>query len=148
MQKTNERRLPVGYGAATLLTVFAVLCLTVFAVLSLLSAKNALALSRSAADNVRAYYEADAAAIAVLNELDDAEIPFDDGQSVTVVGTEVLFYEKDGERRAAYEIPFGTAQRLSVELHFAGGTCTVIRWQTTADAPPIDDTLGVWDGET
>lgn len=56
-------------GGATLLMLFAVLCLTVFAVLSLISAKSQSALVQKSADAVTAYYQADTRAAEIYDEV-------------------------------------------------------------------------------
>ena len=60
--KMYDRISSPAVGAASLLTVFAVLCLTVFALLSLSSAQAEKRMSESSAHSVADYYLADAQA--------------------------------------------------------------------------------------
>ena len=62
-------------GAASLLTVFAVLCLAVFAMLSLATVKANERLGDAAEHAVTAYYEADCRAEEILAHLRCGEIP-------------------------------------------------------------------------
>lgn len=67
----------IGVGVISVLTVLLVLCLSLFAALTLTSAKADLSLSQRNAQQVTAYYDADAQAVALYEEFlssDDAEL--------------------------------------------------------------------------
>ena len=58
---------PIGVGVLTVLTVLLVLILAVFSALTYTSARADLALSRTNADTVSAYYAADSEAAGLLD---------------------------------------------------------------------------------
>lgn len=65
----SRRSTGVSIGGASLLMLFAVLCMTVFAVLSYVTAGSEVQLAEKSAAAVTAYYEADAKACDTLNAL-------------------------------------------------------------------------------
>lgn len=67
--KKQRKASPVIIGGSSLLVIFAVLCLTVFALLCLSSVQASSRLSSTAADAVKAYYEADTKAEEILAKI-------------------------------------------------------------------------------
>ena len=90
---------PIGVGVLTVLTVLLVLILAVFSALTYTSARADLALSRTNADTVSAYYAADSEAAGLLDafrrdtdpEL-EATLPMTQSQSLYIH----LLREEDG----------------------------------------------------
>ena len=68
-----KNNLGSGYGGATLVMLFSVLCMTVFAVLALSSARSQLRLSERYAESVSDYYAADSEAVRVVESLTKSE---------------------------------------------------------------------------
>jgi hypothetical protein len=58
-----------GIGSATVVLMFTVLCMAIFALISHTSAQNGMALANAEARLVRGYYEADALALGIAEEL-------------------------------------------------------------------------------
>lgn len=113
-------------GAASLMVIFAVLCLAVFAVLSLSTALADSRLEQTAADNVLKYYAADAAAEEYLAEL-RAE-------------------GKNGEYDCS--IPVSDTQLLSVRVRIDENGYMILKWQLEYSADwEADESLNVWNGE-
>lgn len=125
---------PPTTGGASLLTVFAVLCLTIFALLSLSTVRADSALSDASAKAVENYYAADARAQEILARLRFGEKP--DG--VTVDGTV-----------CSWTVPISDTQELWVEADVRStDDYTILRWQAVSTGEwDFDDSLNLWDGE-
>ncbi len=132
MVKNTSRSGGINIGSATLLTLFAVLCLTIFSLLSLMSANNEWALATRTAEANTAYYVADLEAAKILEQLQAGEMP--DGVTSEFFGG------------YSYSVPIDDAQILKVELGF---DMSVTTWQviSVAEWAP-DDSLDVWDGSS
>jgi len=132
----NDSRRSFGglhLGSASLLTLFAVLCLTVLSALSLTSAKNEETLARRAADATAQYYEADAKAAAIY----DATLRGDmQGVTVTPLAEDGVY--------CRYTVPMGDTQQLEVELD---KNLQILSWRTvyTALWQP-NEGIDIWDG--
>ena len=124
---------PPTTGGASLLTVFAVLCLTIFALLSLSTVRAHSALSDASAGAVENYYAADARAQEILARLRFGEKP--DG--VTVEGTV-----------CSWTVPISDTQELWVEADVRStDDYTILRWQAVSTGEwDFDDSLDLWDG--
>lgn len=140
---------PPPVGGASLLVVFAVLCLTVFALLSLSTVRASQRLSETSAQAVADYYAADCQAQAVLAWLrtggDQPEgLPGDFS-----VRTAISDYGDHSETTHSYACPISDTQELQVEVRFEGdGSYTILRWQ----AGPVGEwsangTVEIWDGD-
>ena len=114
---------PVGVGALTVLTVLLVLSLAVFAALTFTTARSDLALSRTNADTVSAYYAADTEAARMAEA-----------------------FARSGEA----ELPVNEAQRLRIHLaREADGSVSVLEWKTVPAGEAEEDqgsSLPVFDG--
>ncbi|MBQ3141547.1 MAG: hypothetical protein IJC25_06265 [Clostridia bacterium] len=120
-------------GAASLLTVFAVLCLTVFTLLSVSTVKANERLGDASAKAVLDYYRADCQAEAVLAALRA-------GQSVEGVRQENGVYR--------YECTVSPTRVLAVEVQIDGDEYQILRWQEVSSADwQADDRLPVWNGQ-
>ena len=120
-------------GAASLLTVFAVLCLTVFTLLSVSTVKANERLGDASAKAILDYYRADCRAEAVLAALRA-------GQTVEGVRLQNGVY--------CYECPISQTRVLSVEVRIDGSNYHILRWQEISSADwQADDRLPVWDGQ-
>lgn len=134
MAKKDKGFSPPTTGGASLLTVFAVLCLTVFALLSLSTVRADSSLSEASAKAVYDYYVADGKAQELLARLRYGELPAD----VTVEGD-----------LCRYIVPISETQELRVEVEVRStNDYTILRWQ----AVPVGDweyneDLDLWDGE-
>ena len=122
------------YGSASLLAIFAVLCLVVFALLSLSTAQAYDRLADASADAVTEYYLADFEAEKIFAELRGGKLP--DGVAKT-----------DNSYR--YSCFISETQRLEVELLLKNEKWQVLRWQTVSvtDYKP-DESMTVWSGQT
>lgn len=114
----------IGVGVISVLTVLLVLCLSLFAALTLTSAKADQNLSQRNADQVTAYYAADAQAVALYEE-----------------------FEAGTEPKLEATIPMTDNQSLYV--HFerqADGSAAILAWRTVTEETASDDHLPVYGG--
>ena len=120
-------------GGASLLVIFAVLCLSVFTVLSVSTVQADQALRSRSADAVEGYYRADCAAEETLARLRAGERP-----SGVTEQNGIFFYTH----------PISDTQLLAVEVQVNGGDYNILRWQAIpADQWQAGDQLPVWNGE-
>lgn len=134
MNKLKQRRgAPPAVGGASLLVVFAVLCLTTFALLSLATVQADNRLAQSSANAVSSYYRADCQAQAILAQLRAGKQP----PGVTAEGD---IY--------SYICPISDTQNLSVAVRITDVKYTILSWKTIpADKWKPDNRLQLWDGE-
>ena len=132
---------PPPVGGASLLVVFAVLCLTVFALLSLSTVRANGRLSETSARAVADYYAADCAAQEILARLRNGETPL-----------EATSHPEDSWHdplavRYTYEVPISDSQELQVEVLLDGEDYEILRWQAqyTGEWETVEN-LDLWDG--
>lgn len=116
-KRDNWNFAPPAVGGASLLVIFAVLCLTVFAVLGLSTVRADDRLSQASAQAAADYYAADCEAQEILARLRAGELPV----GVTYGGD--LY---------TYECLISETQTLQVEVFLRDGVYTVLRWQAAA----------------
>jgi hypothetical protein len=120
-----------GVGSATVVLMFTVLCMAVFALISHTAAQNEMALARAEERLVRGYYEADALAVRVAEEL--AANPGD---------------PRIADGFAEYTCAISERKELYVKLKLRGGSYDILAWhmRDTAEWQP-DGGLPVWQGQ-
>lgn len=72
MRKREERPLGLNIGSASIIMIFAILCLTVFSALSLVTSVSEKKTAQRFADETAAYYEADSEAVRIKNSIQAA----------------------------------------------------------------------------
>ena len=72
MIKREERPLGLNIGSASIIMIFAILCLTVFSALSLVTSVSEKKTAQRFADETAAYYEADSEAVRIKNSIQAA----------------------------------------------------------------------------
>ena len=140
---------PPPVGGASLLVVFAVLCLTVFALLSLSTVRANERLSEASAQAVADYYAADCQAQAVLAWLRTGEANPGDIPEDFSISTTISDYPDHSETVHSYSCPISDTQELRVEVRMEpDGGYTILRWQAVpAGEWAPDDTVEIWDGD-
>lgn len=129
----EKRRTPAAVGAASLLVIFAVLCLTVFALLALATVRADRSMSESSCAAVENYYAADCSAEEILARLRSGELP--------------AGVAKNGDVYT-YACPISERQALAVQVRLRGADYEILRWQAVSTLDwQADDRLPVWDGE-
>lgn len=141
--RTRRSAAGIHVGIASIVMLFAVLCLTIFSVLALMTARNEYSLAEKSAQSITAYYAADSKAVALLDQLNAAKsIP-------TEIDGITIYAAKQGTTTVvSFAVRVDEAQQLHVELVQTEQGYRVQRWQMYADQDWIpDDSLNVWQGD-
>ena len=135
----------IGVGSASIVLVFAVLCLTIFSLITLVVGRNNYTIAEAEVNLVVGYYEADTLAEYVLAQILEAgSIPD------SIYGVEVDSGWDQGLEMsvASYICPISDNKELYVKLAIDGDSVDIISWQMVdAGEWMLDDSLGVWIGE-
>ena len=120
-------------GMASVLEIFAVLCLTVFALLSLSTVQAHSRLASPMQEAVAGYYEADSAAEEILALLRAGEVP----EMVTREGNTYT-----------YRCAISATQALFVKVQVEETHYEILQWQVLPVAEwEAEDTMPVWPGK-
>ena len=134
----------MGVGSASIMLIFAVLCLTVFSLISLSVAESDKTLADTEAELVTQYYIADELAERVLAVILDSDVTPGEILGVTIESEwdMDLFAEV-----AEYSCPLSDTMELSVKVAVGEDSYDILVWKmvNTGDWV-IDDTLKVWTG--
>ena len=138
-------------GGASIIMVFAVLCLTIFAVLTLLTADSERRLSESYALSTENYYKADTAATAFASSLTEGmQTGGRDGfrRAAETAGAELVTENADGTLRTEKLFSIDENQALYMVLESSDTEVRVLCRQVvyTGEWAP-DDGLQLWNGE-
>ena len=135
----------IGIGSASVVMVFAVLCLTVFALISYTAAGNDKALSDVEAYLVKNYYEADTLAECILAELLAADtIP----DSIRGVNIEAQWDPELEAETAEFSCTISDEKELYVKMAFYVDSYDILSWRMRDTGTwLIDDDLPVWPGD-
>jgi hypothetical protein len=133
----------IGNGSASIILVFAVLCLTIFALISLSTAFSSKSLTDEAADMVVGYYRADTLAEEILARLTAAgEIPG------SILGIDINTAQMEDEYGdpytfVSYSCPVNDRKGLAVELKFNGEGFRVVSWCliNTMEWVPVNEVI-------
>ena len=130
-----------GVGSASIVLIFAVLCMTVFALISLSSAVSEKALADVQERLVKAYYQADTRAEYILAEILEGGTAAD--------GVVIVFdRDQDGKETACFSCPMSEGKELYVEIDIYEDSYYIQKWQIRdTRAWEIDDRLPVWQGD-
>ena len=135
----------IGVGSASIVLVFAVLCLTVFSLITFVVAGNEKALIDARVDLVTGYYEADTLAEFILAEILSADTLPEKVRGVDInkrhddeLDTETIyFFCRISDVKALY-----------VNLLIHDDSMDILNWQMyDTDDWMFDDSLNVWTGE-
>ena len=135
----------IGIGSASIVLVFAVLCLTIFSLITLVVGRNSYAIAESEVNLVVGYYEADTLAEYILAEILKAGSTPD-----AVHGVEIgAGWDSELEMPvASYICPISDNKELYVKLAIDGDRVDIISWQMMDVGDwMLDDSLGVWIGD-
>ena len=156
----------MGVGSASIILVFAVLCLTVFSLITNVVARNDKALADAEAELVKGYYAGDTLAEQILAKIIEiAEERYDAGEHEEKIFTGII--ENDAIPRTIFGVDIETSRdmdtftavvryvcnlsdkkALYVELAFEMDSYEVRSWKMTdTDKWEFDDTLNVWLGD-
>ena len=146
MKNGNHRTMAIG--APSLIMIFVVLCLVCFAALSMVSANADMRLASRAADNVAAWYLADAAAQGKLMELDEMIASGNAGDEA-LSGAGFICSEEEGGRYVTLytKITDSTALETKARIEAEGFALVLNRTVVTAELEYTEIPF-IWDGET
>jgi hypothetical protein len=146
----EKRSMGLNMGSASIIMLFAVLCLTVLAALSLLSANSQLRLTQRSAAVMESYYDADLRASEIYESVlrgdysEVEEIVSDGGD--TYYNYTVMAEIKPENGSKSGENP---SLSLSVSLLESGGAFSVYRWKIIeSDDWNPNDELNLWGGDS
>lgn len=139
----------IGIGSASIVLVFAVLCLTIFAIISYASAIADSTLVEVEAALLKSYYEADTLAESVFAEILAAEsVP------ETVQGVEILYEwnfdieTMEDSETISYACPISEKKELYVVIAVNGGFFDIQTWRMrdVGEWETDDEPLNLWPG--
>jgi hypothetical protein len=116
----------IGIGSASIVLVFAVLCMTIFAVISLTSSVSGRALAEIEVNLVKSYYQADTLAESILTELFEAEDIPD-----TINGVEIISgWDMDlGVEILSFSCGISEGKELYVVIANRGTEMDILTWR-------------------
>jgi len=140
----------IGVGSASIVLVFAVLCLTIFSLITFVVAGNEKRLVDAKVELVTGYYDADSLAEHIIMDilaLDDATIENIPG---TIRGVEIntRMDEELGTDTIYFLCQISDIKALYVNLILHDGSYTILSWRMyDTDEWIFDDSINVWTGE-
>ena len=148
MNRKEDRPLGLNIGSASIIMIFAILCLTVFSALSLVTAVSEKKTAQRFADATAAYYEADSEAVNIKNSIQAALDAGNAPQQAAAANNAA--YEAAGAT-ITYSVPLsGGKSQITAVLAYnaAEGALEVVSWEKTdiSDWNP-DESIDVWNGE-
>ena len=132
----------MGVGSASIILIFAVLCLTIFSLITYIVAANDSALVDTEAQLVRGYYEADALAERII-----AEILASDDIPEVVHGVEIeAYWDWDYSAELVYFLsPVSDIKSLFIRIAIRYDTFDILTWRMVdTDEWSYDSSLNVW----
>jgi len=135
----------VGVGSASIVLVFAVLCLTVFSLITYVVAGNDKALVDAKVGLVTGYYEADTLAEQIL-----AELLATDTTPAKILGVDIntRFDENLGVETTYFFCYISDIKALYVNLVIRDDSYDILSWRMyDTDDWVFDDSINVWPGE-
>jgi len=135
----------IGVGSASIVLVFAVLCLTVFSLITFVVAGNDKALVDAETRLITGYYEADTLAEHIVADLINA-----DTMPSEVRGIEISSQWSDelNMETTYFLCPISDVKALYVNLAFHGDSFDILSWRMwDTDEWEIDTSINVWSGE-
>lgn len=145
--KDERRSVGVNVGSASIVMIFAVLCLTVFSTLSFVTANHERKLAEKSAIAVQQYYEADWRCEEIYEQIADAVQAGGDLTQLKSLGVQVE--QADGVQYLTYGVEIDAEQRLQVRLAvLEDGRLRTEQWKAVAARQwEYSDEIQVWDGE-
>ena len=140
----NGNKGGIGVGSASIILVFAVLCLTVFSLITFVVASNDKALVDAEARLITGFYKADAHAERIIAEILEA-----DSIPSAVQGVEIEHQWDTGLNAELVEFtcPAAENKALYIRLAVSDDSHDILSWiMYDTDEWNFDDRLEVWSG--
>jgi len=134
----------IGVGSASIVLVFAVLCLTIFSLITFVVAGNDKALTDAKVQLVSGYYEADALAELVLMDILAADTIPDSSRGVDIHTR----WDDELEAETTYFFcNISDIKALYVNLALREDSFDILSWRMwDTDDWEFDDSINVWSG--
>ena len=134
----------IGVGSASIVLVFAVLCLTVFSLITFVVAGNNKTLADNEARLVTGYYEADALAEGILAEILGSESIPDSVNGVAISSS--WAWEMDADL-VSFSCPISEVKALFVSVAIHADSYDVLSWRMRDTGEwETDDKMNIWLG--
>ena len=135
----------IGVGSASIVLMFAVLCLTIFSLITLVVANNERSIVNAKVGLVTGYYEADALAEQILVDLIKADtLP----SSLHGVEIHTRWNEELGVDTTYFNCPVSAIKALHVSLVIRDDSFDILSWRMQdTDIWTFDDSINVWSGD-
>ena len=135
----------IGVGSASIVLVFAVLCLTVFSLITYVVAGNDRSLVEAKIGLVSGYYEADALAEQILLELLAAD---ETPQNIQGVNIYTRWDDERGVETTYFFCKISEIKSLYVHLILRDDSFDILTWRMyDTDEWEFDNSINVWPGE-
>jgi len=133
-----------GVGSASIVLIFAVLCLTVFSLIAFVVASNSKSITDSEAKLVIGYYEADALAERIVAEI--LESPYSIPEKILGIDVETSWDWQTETETVRFLCPVtDSGKSLYVNLAMRYGTCEILSWRMWDEGEwAADEGLNVW----
>jgi len=135
----------IGIGSASIVLVFAVLCLSVFSLIAFVVAGNEKALVDSEAELVVKYYETDKLAEQIAADIQNADIIPETIRDIEIKTQ----WDHEMEADVVYYLcPISEKKSLYVRLAVYIDSYDIMAWRMVdTDEWEYDDSLNVWQGD-
>jgi len=134
----------IGVGSASIVLVFAVLCLTVFSLITYVVASNDKTLVDNEAQLVIGYFQADALAEHIVAEILSSDTTPSEIQDVTI-HSELDFYTN--AEIITFSAPISDTLAIFVRLSLYDDSYNILSWRTYNSAEwQYDVGLNIWPG--
>lgn len=145
-KRTNNRKPGFNVGSASIIMVFAVLCLTIFSVLSFTTSSSDLRLSQRASKSISDYYLAEYRAEDKVLQISNQVKKDGNLDSLKALSGEIS--KNSSEFTFSFTEPVDDRRMILVELAFdKNNDITITRWNLLSSSDWIpDNSMDVWSG--
>ena len=135
----------IGVGSASMVLVFAVLCLTIFSLITFVVANNERSIVEAKVNLVTGYYEADALAEKILVDILTADTIPSSSHGIEILSR---WDEELGVDTTYYYCPVSPIKALYVNLVIRDDSFDILSWRMRdTDIWTFDDSINVWSGD-
>lgn len=135
----------IGVGSASMVLVFAVLCLTIFSLITFVVANNERSIVDAKVNLVTGYYEADFLAEQILIDILTADTVPSSSHGIEILSG---WDEELGVETIYYYCPVSPIKALYVNLVIRDDSFDILSWRMRdTDVWTFDDSINVWSGD-
>ena len=146
-KEKNGRSAGMHVGSASIVMIFAILCLTVFSTLSFVTANHERSLAEKSALTVQQYYDADWQCEEIYEQIYQCLQENDNIERLQTLGVEMV--QQNETRYLSYAVDIDDQQALAVRLAvLPDGTIHTEQWKVIATTQwEYSDEIAVWNGD-